>query len=114
MHMNGKKWLRIKQVAEFLGISVPTAWRWVAAGKLPAGVKFGERTTVWDSEIVFSYAETLVQKAKEELKEKAAKAKAEAVATEPVQKMKSKRTTKTNKTTTPQPGQESVSPNFSH
>ncbi len=41
------KVLRAKDASKYLGISVPTFWRWVQAGTLPKGTRLSNRCTVW-------------------------------------------------------------------
>ena len=41
-----------RDVAQALGISRMTVWRWAKAGRLPQPRKIGERTTRWDSKEV--------------------------------------------------------------
>ena len=38
-----------KEIAQALGISRMTVWRWAKAGRLPQPRKLGIRTTRWDS-----------------------------------------------------------------
>jgi len=40
-------YLRVKQIAQLLSIGKSTWWLWVKEGKAPAGIKFGNRVTVW-------------------------------------------------------------------
>ncbi len=42
--------LRTKGVALFLGVSIPTVWRWVAEGRLPRPIKLTARCSVWRRE----------------------------------------------------------------
>jgi len=42
--------LRDKQIYPFFGIGRSTWWKWVRAGRAPAGIKLGARTTVWRAE----------------------------------------------------------------
>jgi len=44
-----QKYMRVKQVAQQLGIASSTCWRWVQSGKLPAPKKLSPRVTVWDA-----------------------------------------------------------------
>lgn len=46
------KLLNVKQVASTLGVSVPTVWRHVANGKLPAPCKVGGASRWLESELV--------------------------------------------------------------
>jgi len=39
--------VRLPVVAALNGISAPTVWRWVKAGRLPAPRKSGPNVTVW-------------------------------------------------------------------
>lgn len=39
--------VRLPVVAALKGISAPTVWRWVKAGRLPKPVKLGPNTTAW-------------------------------------------------------------------
>jgi prophage regulatory protein len=39
--------LRLKQVIEIIPVSKSTWWAWVAAGKAPAAIKLGDKTTCW-------------------------------------------------------------------
>jgi predicted DNA-binding transcriptional regulator AlpA len=39
--------VRLPVVAALNGVSEPTVWRWVKAGRLPAPLKLGPNTTVW-------------------------------------------------------------------
>ena len=43
-----------KEIAQALGVSRMTVWRWTKAGRLPQPRKIGERTTRWDSEEVMA------------------------------------------------------------
>lgn len=38
--------LKLKELADFLGISERTAWRWLSAGKLPQPIRIG-RAVRW-------------------------------------------------------------------
>lgn len=40
--------VRLPVVAALNGISAPTVWRWVKAGRLPAPKKLGPNTTAWN------------------------------------------------------------------
>ena len=40
-------YLSVHQVADMLGVSVDSIWRWTRAGTFPAPVKLGSRTTRW-------------------------------------------------------------------
>lgn len=39
--------VRLPVVAALLGISAPTVWRWVAAGRLPAPLRLEPNVTAW-------------------------------------------------------------------
>ncbi|MFZ6689022.1 helix-turn-helix transcriptional regulator [Undibacterium sp. SXout11W] len=39
--------VRLPVVAALNGVSHPTIWRWVKAGRLPSPVKLGANTTAW-------------------------------------------------------------------
>lgn len=39
--------LKAKEAANLLQISVPTLWRWVAAGTIPKPIKFGNSNSRW-------------------------------------------------------------------
>lgn len=43
--LNG--FLRVKQVVKLLSIGKSTWWLWVKQQKAPAGLKLGDRVTVW-------------------------------------------------------------------
>lgn len=52
MNSGAERHYRVKQVAEFLNVSVREVWRLVARGELPPPVKIG-RCSVWfESDIV--------------------------------------------------------------
>lgn len=40
--------VRLPVVAALNGISAPTVWRWVKAGRIPAPKKLGPNTTAWN------------------------------------------------------------------
>ncbi len=40
-------YLNVNQVAERLGVSADTIWRWKRQGEFPKAVKLGGRTTRW-------------------------------------------------------------------
>ena len=54
---SNQKMVRAKEAATYLGIGESTFWRWVAQGKLPQGIKFGTRCTVWRLEVLDSFIE---------------------------------------------------------
>ena len=39
--------LRVRAVADALGVSVPTVWRWASVGSLPRPVKLSMRVSAW-------------------------------------------------------------------
>jgi len=41
------KYIRVKEVAQMLGIGVSTVWLWVKQDKLPQPKRLSPRTTVW-------------------------------------------------------------------
>ncbi len=47
--------LRAKECARRLGIGLSTWWAWVAQGKLPDGIKFGNRVTVWPETVLDAF-----------------------------------------------------------
>jgi len=46
------RYWRAEQIAERLGVSVSTVWRWAAAGKISKPKKLSKRVTVWDAATV--------------------------------------------------------------
>jgi len=42
-----EKFLRVKQVAEMLGVSKSAVWLYAKQGKIPKGTKLSPRVTVW-------------------------------------------------------------------
>jgi len=54
-----KQYMRVKQVAEAIGISKSSVWRWSSEGRLPKPIKLTNRTTVWKSEEVDAAIEKL-------------------------------------------------------
>lgn len=46
------RYWRAEQIAERLGVSTSTIWRWAKDGKISKPVKLSRRVTVWDSEQV--------------------------------------------------------------
>ncbi len=44
---NANVFLNVKQVAERLGVSTDSIWRWKRQGEFPKAVKLGGRTTRW-------------------------------------------------------------------
>ena len=48
-----KKFLRLPQVAELLGVSKSTVWMYARNGKLPKATKLSPRVSVWlESDVV--------------------------------------------------------------
>ncbi len=47
-----RRWVRDKDLAEYFGISRPTVWRWVKAGRLPQPVRFSPGCTRFDAELI--------------------------------------------------------------
>jgi len=45
--MAGRRTLRIRQVAEKVGLSEPTIWRLSSSGKFPKPIKISKGCTVW-------------------------------------------------------------------
>jgi prophage regulatory protein len=45
--MSQQQILRPKQAAAYLGTSLPTLYRWCAAGRFPAPIKLGARSSGW-------------------------------------------------------------------
>jgi len=50
---------RAQQIADRLGISPSTVWRWAAAGKLPKPKKLSKRVTVWRADEVDAAIEAM-------------------------------------------------------
>lgn len=44
---NANVFLNVNQVAERLGVSTDSIWRWKRQGEFPMAVKLGGRTTRW-------------------------------------------------------------------
>lgn len=47
--------LRPKNAAAYLGISISTFWRWVQRGTLPKGVRLSPRCTIWKIEALDTF-----------------------------------------------------------
>ena len=47
-----RRWVRDKDLAEYFGISRPTVWRWVKAGRLPKPVRFSPGCTRFDTTLI--------------------------------------------------------------
>jgi len=46
------RYYRAQQLADSLGITRSTVWRWAASGKLPKAIHLSRRVTVWDADQV--------------------------------------------------------------
>lgn len=53
-----KRLLSVKQVAEAIGNSEPTVWRWDADGTLPKSIKVSSGTTRWDADEILAWIES--------------------------------------------------------
>ncbi|WP_268591421.1 helix-turn-helix transcriptional regulator [Escherichia coli] len=51
------QYLRPKDLANQLGISVSSLWRWARTGKIPKPIKLSERVTAWSSTEINSWLE---------------------------------------------------------
>lgn len=49
------QYLRPKDLANQLGISVSSLWRWARTGKIPKPIKLSERVTAWSSTEINSW-----------------------------------------------------------
>lgn len=47
--------MRPKHVAERLGVSIPTVWRWVGIGALPRPVKLSSRASAWRVSVIEAF-----------------------------------------------------------
>jgi len=56
-----KQYLRAQQVADHLGISKSSVWRWASENRLPKPIKLAGRTTVWDAADVQETVEKLAK-----------------------------------------------------
>ena len=54
-----RQYIRVKKVAEVIGISQSSVWRWVQSGLLPKPIKLTNRTTVWRADDVYAAVERL-------------------------------------------------------
>ena len=52
-----KKFLRLPQVAELLGVSKSTVWMYAREGKLPKATKLSPRVSVWKKSDVIALIE---------------------------------------------------------
>ncbi|HDK1549631.1 TPA: AlpA family phage regulatory protein, partial [Escherichia coli] len=50
-------YIRPKNLAEELGISMPSLWRWVKAGKMPRPVKLSPRVAAFSTEEINQWLE---------------------------------------------------------
>jgi predicted DNA-binding transcriptional regulator AlpA len=57
---------RAEQIAENLGVSISTVWRWSASGKLPKPKKLSKRVTVWNAADVQAAIEVLAGESAEQ------------------------------------------------
>ena len=53
------KLLRIKQLVQILGVSESTVRRYVKSGLIPQGIKQSARVTVWKSDDIQKYLDSL-------------------------------------------------------
>ena len=44
--------IRIRKVAQKIGIGESTAWLWIKQGRLPRPTKLSPRVSVWDSNVI--------------------------------------------------------------
>ena len=49
-----RKWVSVRFLAEYYGVTPMTIWNWAKEGKLPAPKKIGPNTTRWDFEVIQS------------------------------------------------------------
>lgn len=47
--------LRAKDAARLLSIGKSTFWLWVKQGKIPSGIRLGNRVTVWKAESILAF-----------------------------------------------------------
>jgi len=57
------RYWRASQIAERLGVSESTIWRWAQAGKISKPVRLSKRVTVWDAEKVTAEIAALAEQA---------------------------------------------------
>ena len=50
--------LTVREVAEIVGIGVPTVWKWVAARTFPAPIRLSSRATRWRNDEVMGWVES--------------------------------------------------------
>lgn len=51
------RFLRQKEVAELLGISTTTLWRWKKAGKIPQPISLSDQVIVWRTSTIEDWIE---------------------------------------------------------
>ena len=56
-------YLKVKELAQRLGVSRSTIWEWSRTGKLPKPVKLGDAVTRWRSDEIEAALEKLEQRA---------------------------------------------------
>jgi prophage regulatory protein len=52
------RYLARKTVAERLGVSAMTIWRWVRDGRFPSPIRLGPRRTAWKETDIVKWEET--------------------------------------------------------
>jgi len=57
--MQTDKYIRVKEVAQMLGIGVSTVWLWVKQNRLPQPKRLSSRTTVWRLSDIQNFIETV-------------------------------------------------------
>lgn len=57
IHLEGKGYLRLKQVLQLIPVSKSTWWEGVKIGRYPQSIKIGPRTTVWRAEDIKAFIE---------------------------------------------------------
>ena len=57
------RYLKVKELAQRLGVSRSTIWEWSRTGKLPKPVKLGDAVTRWRSDEVEAALEKLEKRA---------------------------------------------------
>lgn len=57
--------MTVKEVAEALGVSERSVWRWSTTGELPPGIKFGSAVR-WSAATIHEYVERREKAALEE------------------------------------------------
>jgi prophage regulatory protein len=56
--MSDPVFLRRKQVARLLNVTVPTLWRWTKKGIFPKPIKLGPNVSGWAAADVYSFLES--------------------------------------------------------